>query len=138
MSTTHNLFISHSWAYGDAYDRLVDLLDKRAYFSYQNFSLPKDDPVHTNGTDRDLYEAIMRRIRLCHCVLILAGVYSTHSKWINKEIRVCQTEFARRKPIIAIEPWGSQKTSSVVKNAADKIVGWNTESIVAAIRAFSA
>ena len=38
------------------------------------------------------------------------------------------------KKIIAIEPWGSEKTSVVVKHAADKIVKWNTDSIVKAIR----
>lgn len=38
------------------------------------------------------------------------------------------------KRIIAIEPWASQKTSQTVKNNADVIVGWNTESIVKAIR----
>ena len=66
--------------------------------------------------------------------LILAGVYGSYSKWINKEIKIAQTKFKTAKPIIAIEPWGSQKTSVKVKNAADKIVGWNTESIVSAIR----
>ena len=35
---------------------------------------------------------------------------------------------------IAIEPWGAEKTSIKVKNNADKIVGWNTCSIVKAIR----
>lgn len=65
------------------------------------------------------------------CVLILAGVYSTYSKWINIEIELAK-EMGKR--IIAIEPWGSQKTSQTVKNNADVIVGWNTDSIVKAIR----
>jgi len=38
----YNLFISHSWTYSDAYDRLVDLLDNASYFSYRNYSVPKD------------------------------------------------------------------------------------------------
>ena len=38
------------------------------------------------------------------------------------------------KKIIAIEPWGAEKTSRIVKDAADVIVGWNTDSIVNAIR----
>lgn len=40
------------------------------------------------------------------------------------------------KKIIAIEPWGSERTSLVVKNATDKIVRWNTDSIVSAIRGY--
>lgn len=39
---TYNLFISHSWAYSDAYKRLVALLDAKPYFSYRNYSVPKD------------------------------------------------------------------------------------------------
>jgi hypothetical protein len=65
---------------------------------------------------------------------MLAGVYSTHSKWINREIAICTAEFATKKPIIAIEPWGAERTSAVVRQAADVVVGWNTESVVAAIR----
>ena len=67
------------------------------------------------------------------CVIILAGVYSTYSKWINIEI-----ELARKmgKKIIAVEPWGSERTSTVAKNAADEIVRWNSDSIVRAIRGF--
>ena len=40
------------------------------------------------------------------------------------------------KKIIAIEPWGAERTSTVVKNAADIIVKWNTDSIVSAIRGY--
>ena len=45
MSNTYNLFISHSWAYGDAYDKLIKLLDIRDYFTSKDFSVPKHDPI---------------------------------------------------------------------------------------------
>lgn len=131
---TYNLFISHSWTHSDVYDRLVNLLDERSYFRYSNYSVPKDDPLHTSGTDKALYAAIKNKVSPCSVVLILAGIYSNYSKWIDKEIQIAQTEFSTTKPIVAIEPWGSQRTSVKVKNAADEIVGWNTESIVSAIR----
>lgn len=67
-------------------------------------------------------------------MLILAGVYSTYSKWINKEIKIAKTEFWTPKSIIAIEPWGAERTSKVVKDAADKVVGWNSSSIINAIK----
>ena len=137
MSKTHRLFISHSWAYSDAYEKLVDLLNKRPYFSYMNYSVPKNDPVHTNGTDRELYEAINNKISQCHVVIILAGVYSSYSKWINKEIKIANNEFLTPKRILAIKPWASQNTSKIVKDNADIIVKWNTESIVSAIRELS-
>ncbi|MBC6368721.1 TIR domain-containing protein [Algoriphagus sp. AK58] len=137
MANTYNLFISHSWAYGDAYDKLIKLLDNRGYFTYKDFSVPKNDPIHTNGTDKQLYDAIYNKIQLCHSIIILAGVYSSYSKWINKEIYIAKKEFKTPKPIIAIEPWGAEKTSKVVKDSADIIVGWNTESVVNAIRSLS-
>jgi hypothetical protein len=67
-------------------------------------------------------------------VLIMAGVYSTYSRWINKEIFLAKNSFFPTKPIVAIEPFDSERTSKIVKDAADRIVGWNTNSIVTAVR----
>ncbi len=131
---TYDLFISHSWAYGDAYDKLVNFFDSASNFSYRNYSVPKDDPIHSAGTDAQLYDAIKRKIAPVNIVIIMAGVYSTHSKWINKEIAIAKTDFTYPKPILAIAPWGAQKISQVVANAANDIAGWNTSSIVGAIR----
>ena len=134
MAKTYNLFISHSWTYSDAYEKLIGLLDKDSNFSYKNYSVPKDDPIHTKGTDKELYQAIKNQMSSCSVVLILAGVYASYSKWINKEIIIAQEEFSTPKKIIAIEPWGSEKTSTVVKDAADKIVKWNSSSVISAIK----
>jgi hypothetical protein len=130
---TYNIFISHSWAYGDAYEKLVNFFNEASYFSYKNFSIPKNDPVHVS-TDKELKQAIENKISLCHSIVILAGVYATYSKWINKEIEIA---VAKGKPIIAIQPWAAEKTSQVVKNNADVIVGWNSKPIVQAIKDYS-
>lgn len=134
MSKTYHIFISHSWAYSDAYDKLIELLDKDTSFSYSDYSVPKDDPIHNAGTSTELYNAIKAQVSKASVVIIMAGVYSTYSKWINKEIEIAQTEFLIPKPIIAVEPWASEKTSVKVKDAADKIVGWNSSSIINAIK----
>lgn len=134
MSKTYHIFISHSWAYSDAYEKLTQLLNNDSNFKYVDYSVPKDDPIHNAGTDKELYAAIKDQIIHASAILILAGVYSTYSKWINKEIKIAQTEFSEPKPIIAIEPWGAERTSQVVRNAADKVVGWNSVSIIDAIR----
>lgn len=128
---TYNLFISHSWAYSDAYEKLVNLLNAKPYFDYNNYSVPKNDPIHNAPYEYQLKEAIRKQMQPASCVLIMAGIYSTYSKWINIEIELAKS---MNKKIIAIEPWGSEKTSRTVKNAADVIVGWNTDSIVDAIR----
>ena len=130
---TYNLFISHSWAYSDTYEGLVRLLDAKSYFDYRNYSVPKNDPIHNANNDYQLREAIQSQMQHASCVLILAGVYATYSKWINIEIDLAKQ---MRKRIIAIQPWGAERTSMVVKNASDAIVGWNTDSIVSAIRGY--
>lgn len=130
---TYNLFISHSWAYSDQYNGLVNLLNQNPYFDYRNYSVPKNDPIHNAPLVSQLKEAIRRQMQPASCVIILAGVYSTYSKWINIEIELAQQ---MGKKIIAVEPYGSERTSVVVKNAADSIVKWNSQSIISAIRGY--
>jgi len=134
MAKTYNLFISHSWAYSDAYEKLISLLDNASHFSYRDYSVPKDDPIHDAPNSEALYEAIKRQMASCHVVLIMAGVYATYSTWIKKEITIAQTEFVNGKPILGIKPWAQTNVSSVVSEAAVEIVSWNTDSIVQAIR----
>lgn len=134
---THHLFISHSWAYSDAYQRLVALLNRRRYFRYKNYSVPRDDPIHNAPTVKALRAAIRQQMAPSGVVLILAGVYATYSRWIDEEIALAQGGFEAPKPIIAIRPRGSAKTSTTVKDAAARVVGWNKDSIVAAIREVS-
>jgi len=134
MAKQYNLFISHSWAYGDAFDKLLALLRQDETFHFRDYSVPKNDPIHDAPNKNQLYAAIQQQISPSSVVLILAGVYATYSEWINKEIQISTTEFETPKPIIAIEPWGAEKTSAVVKQAADMIVKWNSKSIIAAVR----
>ncbi len=67
-------------------------------------------------------------------IVIMAGVYSTYSKWINKEINLAKNGFLFEKPILAVTPWGAERISDVVREASDEVVGWNGSSIVSAIR----
>lgn len=130
----YNLFISHSWSYSDAYEKLISLLDNERNFTYKNYSVPKNDPIHNANNDTQLKAAIRNQMQHASCVLIMAGMYASYSKWINIEIELANE---MNKKIIAIEPWGSERTSLKVKNNADEIVGWNTSSIVRAIRGYS-
>ena len=131
---THHLFVSHSWSYSGAYEKLINLLNRRSYFRFLNYSVPRDDPIHYANTDMQLRQAIRNQMSYSSVVLILAVVYATYSKWINIEIDLAKRGFSSPKPIIAIEPWGSERTSVQVRQAADRIVRWNTESIIGAIR----
>ena len=131
---THNLFISHSWTYSDHYNRLVRLLENRPYFRFKNYSVPKYDPVHDTDNDKELRAAIKAQMKSCGVVLIVAGVYASYSKWIGIEIDLAKNGFEKSKLILAIKPRENTNLSTVVKDAADEIVNWNSDSIVAAIR----
>lgn len=127
----YNIFISHSWTYNNQYIGLLNLLDSVSNFTYRDYSIPKDDPIHNAKYDFQLKAAIRNKMQHASCVLILAGVYSTYSKWINIEIELAQE---MDKKIIAIEPWGAERTSTTVKNNSTKIVKWQASSIVSAIK----
>lgn len=129
-----NLFISHSWNYSNSYTCLVELLKNAPYFSYKDYSVPKDNPLPIYNKEyylSELRNKIREKMKYCSVVLILAGVYASYSDSIQLEIEIANE---LRKPIIAIEPWASEKTSAVVKSAARKIVKWNTNSIIDAIK----
>ena len=130
----YNLFISHSWTYRKHYKGLIELLDNARYFSFTDYSVPDDDPIHDAGTDAELRREIRNQMTPCHVILILAGVYSSYSRWINEEIDLAESGFDKRKPILAVAPWGAERLSARVQQAADDVVRWNTNSIVTAIR----
>jgi len=93
----------------------------------RNYSVPKNDPIHNATSDRQLREAIYAQISRSHVVVIPTGMYAQYSKWIQKEIEGAQLY---QKPILAVNPWGQHRKSSVVANAAAKLAGWNSKSVV--------
>lgn len=122
------IFISHSWGYDADYESLVSLLKSRGYFDFLNYSIPSYDPIQ--GSKKEVWDQIESQIKYSSIVILIVGMYATYSGSIKREI-----DIARRhsKPILAIRPRGADKTSSL-KGHADDEVGWNTESIVNAIR----
>jgi len=56
--TRYHLFISHSWNYTDKYEGLLKLLDSDKSFSYSDYSVPKNSPIHNAKDDKALYNAI--------------------------------------------------------------------------------
>jgi len=127
---TYSVFISHAWKYNDEYYRLVEMLDRAPNFTWYNLSVPEHDPV----TIKDVEYELNNRMRPANVVLVLSGMYAAHSDWMEYEIN-----FARRigRPIIAVRPWAQVLVPTIIQNAARTEVGWNTASIVAAIRDFA-
>lgn len=127
---TYNLFISHAWDYNSDYYNLINLLDNCPYFSYKNYSVPEHDALDTK-TNKELEEALNRQIAPTSVVLIIAGMYYNHRKWIQKEIDIAK---AKGKPIIVIRPRGAERMPSELISDEYIRVNWNSTSIVKAIK----
>jgi len=134
-SHRYGLFISHSWDYRDEYERLVNLLNTDIGFLWENLSVPEENPLsvlmYLPKSYRFLVRQLDERISKADCLVVLAGMYVAHSGWIQSEIEAAQ-EF--HKPIIAVEPRGNERFPEAVMHAAAESVGWNSASIISAIR----
>jgi hypothetical protein len=137
MSTYQiHVFISHSWAHSGHYETLADWIFDRnwsvgqASLNLRDFSVPRDDPMHNAQNERRLREAIFSQISRSHVVVIPTGMYVNYSNWIQKEI---DGSNQKGKPILGVNPWGQQRTSSIVSAAAAETVGWNSQSVIKGI-----
>lgn len=131
--STYRLFISHSWDYNDDYYRMVDKLDEANHFNFNNYSVPEHDSLDT-ASDAELRRELRNQIDPVSVVIIIAGMYVNGRKWIREEMDIAEK---KDKAILGVEPWGSSRIPREVRNRSDKMVGWNTQSIVKAIRALS-
>lgn len=134
---TYDLFISHAWKYSDDYCRAVKLLASAPNFAFRNYSVPEHDPVLDPDDEyerKELRAALDEQIRPVNCVLIISGMYVPHSYWIQQEIGIA---VSYGKPIVGLIPRGAERIPTAVSNAAKEMVGWTTDSIVAAVRKHS-
>lgn len=129
---TYDLFLSHVWRreHNSEYYRLVSLLTSASNFRWRNYSVPEHDPLGVK-TNRQLQQALDRQIRAVNCVLVVSGMYVNYRQWIQEEINIA---IGYNKPIIGIIPWGQRRVPTEVQRIAHEMVGWQTASIVAALR----
>ena len=127
------LFISHSWSYNERYNSMVSLLENRMYFTWTNYSVP-ETKAFGSMTNAQMAEQLRNQIRPVNCVIIIGGMWTAYSDWIQFEM-----EFAESigKPILGVRPRGAQLMPAAVTAKADKVVNWNSDSIVAGIREIS-
>jgi hypothetical protein len=127
------VFISHSWSYANHYECLAGWIFGESWnaggipITFRDVSVPKNNPIHYAPNEATLKAAIFQRIQQAQVVVIPTGMYATHSKWIGKEIEGSR---AYGKPILAVNPWGQEKKSSVVVEASHQHVGWNKQSVI--------
>ncbi|MBV9157936.1 MAG: TIR domain-containing protein [Acidobacteriaceae bacterium] len=134
-SRSYALFVSHAWDYRDDYEGIVNLLNADRSFSWENLSVPFNEPLSLPPALPKSHRTILRqldeRIKRTHCLLVLAGMYVAHRGWIQSEIEAAQ-EYG--KPILAIAPRGQERFPEALTQAAHDRASWNSKSIVAAVR----
>ena len=130
---TYDLFNSHAWKYSDDYNRVVQFLDAANNFIWRNYSVPVDKRFAAMS-EKELVAELDGQIRPVNAVLVLSGMYAAYSGWIETEIGIANKY---GKPIIGVKPWGQERVPQIVTSNAKIVVGWNTASIVQAIRDYA-
>lgn len=130
MANLYKIFISHSWDYVSDLNNLRNLLEQRGYFkTFFEEASPKE-PIDSANTEY-IKRVLRSRINESNIVLGIAGMYASHSTWMDWEL---QTAMNSNLPIVGVIPRGQTRISSVVSRRSKEDVHWNTESIVDAIR----
>lgn len=127
---TRMLFISHAWRYNEHYEKVVEWFDTAQHFDWRNCSVPSDDAL-PDKTKKGLEAGLTRQLSPAQGIIILAGMYAAHSSWIDYEI---DEAVRMNKIIIGVKPWGAERLPVKVQNAANIMVGWNSSSIIQAVR----
>lgn len=125
------IFISHCWDYNSQYYTVEQWIDD-SDINWKNMSIPVHDPKDTK-TDAELEEKIDNLIRNSSLFIIIAGMYAAQQNrtWINKEIEIAQKY---NKKILAIKPWGNERTPVIIQEGADELVNWNSTSVIDGIK----
>lgn len=131
MARNFTVFISHSWDYVNDLKNLRNLLKTRSYFNVDFSEVPPSAPIKSQNADY-IKRVLREKINQSDIVLGLAGIYASHSEWMEWEL---DTALSCRIPVVGVIPRGQTNLSRVVTSRSIIDVGWGTESIVNAIRA---
>lgn len=125
----YNIFISHAWHRSEHYKKVIEWLDD-SEIEYKNYSVPEHDQLDST-TNKELKEDLTKQIKPASCIIVLSGMYVRYSDWIEYEIKEA---IRMNKYIIGVKPWGQEKIPSIISENADKMVGWNQNSIINAMK----
>ncbi|MCC7553962.1 MAG: TIR domain-containing protein [Methanobacteriaceae archaeon] len=123
-----NIFISHSWKYEEQYTTVKGWIND-SNLDWTNMSVESDNPKDTK-TDGELKQLIDNNIRNSTGVIILAGMYTNSSKWIDKEIDIA---LKYNKPIIGIRPRGNERIPTKISDNTE-MINWNSSSLINTIK----
>lgn len=133
MAKEYKIFISHSWQYSDTLEALRDLINARSHFGATYEESTKDDPINSENANY-VKARLAQKIGNSDIVLALAGIYASHSSWMEWEL---DKAIDLGVPIVGVIPRGQERISTIVSSRSLVDVRWSTESIIAAIRKYA-
>lgn len=133
MAKEYKIFISHSWQYTDTLEALRNLINARGYFSATYEESTKDKPINSDD-ESYVKRRLAQKIGGSDVILALAGVYASHSSWMQWEL---DKAIELGIPVIGVIPRGQDRISTIVSSRSIADIKWNTESIVSAIRTYT-
>ena len=131
MVKEYKIFISHSWQYSDTLEALRNLINSRGYFSAIYEESTRDKPINSDD-ESYVKRRLSQKIGNSDVILALAGIYASHSSWMQWEL---DKAIELGIPIIGVIPRGQDRISTIVSSRSVVDIKWNTESIISAIRA---
>jgi hypothetical protein len=124
------LYAVHGWHQDEDYARLFEYLESADNFFYRALSDPAAQSPQGDGTAarRTL---ISEALKHAECVVCPAGTWDRFNDWARFTV-----ESARSLdiPVVAIEHFGPKNMDVRLKGHAAEVVGWDSRSIVDAIR----
>jgi MTH538 TIR-like domain (DUF1863) len=133
MAKVYKVYICHSWDHVDDLEKLRNLLNQRGYFNVAFKEHSPNEPINSSNATY-IKQRLKNSILDSDIVIGLAGIYSSHSTWIDWELQIAQEN---QISIIGVIPRGQERISQTVFSRSKVDVNWNTESIVDAIRKYS-
>lgn len=133
MAKNYKIFVSHSWDHSGDLTRLRTLLNQRGYFNVEFKEVSKFEPINSVNAPY-IKSRLKAKILESDIVIGLAGVYASHSDWMEWEL---DAALYNGVPVIGVIPFGNARSSTMVTSRSKADVRWNTESIVSAIRTYA-
>lgn len=85
MAKTYSVFISHSWGHADDLKKLRNLLEERGYFHVEFNEASPDEPINSENSAY-IKRRLKEKISNSDIVLGIAGMYASHSDWMEWEL----------------------------------------------------
>lgn len=124
------VYAVHGWHKDEDYVRLFEYLESSDNFFYRAVSNPDATSPQGDGTAarRTL---IGEGLKLAECVVCPAGTWEHYNDWARFTVEAAR---ALDLPVIALEHFGPKNIDMRLKGHATLTVGWDSRSIVDAIR----